>query len=310
MVNNLQWYFENRKEQYDCANECFKHFLNGKDVNLNAYVKSGKKDIIICSSLIARQKYKECSSHMKNFFYITSLNRLDTKEQFEELESYNINCFILTQKQSMLEFEKQLNSSLLENKNDNSIVIYFDESDCGTGDKQKFQNVYDKYIKPKDNDPKIVVCFISATNDEKLVSGDNGNCENVTFVPHKNYRGSKWFLENNLVFEALPFFDKKYNDLTSHGISLLREYVLSDKEISVIRVLGSGREQSKLNLAKNAIDSKFPNTFIIKDVSADKPFYFGKNTDGGDGELNYKDLLDRSKRSNKKNNYINRPSLF
>jgi len=206
-----------------------------KDIAVTAPVKSGKRLMVeLCARLSQRSHGEEPSEY---HFYITSLNRQDTKEQIEELESYGVIPLIIRRKNDV---EKSVREIKLKKATGIRVVVHFDESDYGTEYKQLMAKVYAKV-------KLLGVCFLyySATNEEVLFSdqADAGEIIPFKFTPNANYRGAEWFLENDLVVEAEPFYDE--NGLTKQGREACEYFVGTNKTISVLRDIGNELENNE-----------------------------------------------------------------
>lgn len=222
------WFETNRKTVVDFCKKVFDAIKRGKrHILIKAPVKSGKRVIMEYLSLLLR----EFGFRVK---YITSLNRVDVKNQQDELELYHINTHLTKDdrsvSQAMLEIEHDITNGF-------KVVAGFDECDYGSGDKQKLGTLYKKF---RDN-ADVVKLYISATAHETEASTlcDREDFESFTYDPPEGYCGAKFFLDNNLVFEPQEFFELDEFDgnlrLTEHGKQVLQDSVTKDRTIGVVR---------------------------------------------------------------------------
>ncbi len=246
----LEYFKSQRKEQYDCALEITGAINNGhKLVCVDAPVKSGKREIKeVLSLMYARENRK--------FYCITSLNRKDTKNQRIELENeYGIKPIILTDDNAVEEAKKTLGQS-------KDPIVLFDESDYGTGSKQKFIKLY-SFCKNKG----MPVIGFSATNEEMIFS------EKVDFTcyfcPNENYRGAEWFLSQNLSYEAQPFV--KDGELSTQAIKLVDELMLSEKKCFGVVRFADKTSATKRSDIVQLLKQRYPG-LTTRWVGEDSPF--------------------------------------
>lgn len=220
----------NRKEQYDCVvNEIVPVILQGKNVAITAPVKSGKRELVE----IFAQFTKDSSDvpYVYHHYYICNLDRLDCKDQIEELESYGIVAKIGREinkdKESII--NKVIESEALNHK----VVFHIDESDYGTGNSQ----ILNKLLKEVYKNPASVFIFYSATNEEVLHSEIKEHCVKVTFTPHESYKGCSWFIDNDLISNAEKFFENLNGlSLSNQAEKICHNHAQSDKFIGVVRL--------------------------------------------------------------------------
>lgn len=201
--------------------------------------KEGFKSVIVCAPVKSGKRLFAQALAMRNHpkethFFITSLDRVDIKEQLDELANYHLVVpSVLTKGagKGIRDFSSQLEKA-------NNPVTHFDESDYGTGKNQKFAHAMNGFEEFKGiaKGPGKFIAY-SATNEEIALSefeASNDTCT-LTFEPNKNYRGAKWFLEQDLIFDADIFFDK--NSITPHGLSILDDWDKNpDKKIAILRL--------------------------------------------------------------------------
>lgn len=249
---SVQEFEKDRKEQFDCAAKIINALEFDINVLVNAPVKSGKRQI----AEIVALGYHDMDPLNKQYF-ITALNRLDTKEQIGELSKYNLDVIVL----SIEKDSKNLIQKLSAVKNPNNIIVHFDESDYGTGIKNLFAKVFDICKKKRIK----LVCY-SATNEEAKNSGFAKVAKVIEMVPNPLYKGAGWFLDMNLIYEPKPFFDG--TNITQHGKEIIDWWPSQpDKPIAILRLTGGDKDRGlykdfmhsskKSFLTKNNIDCKF-----------------------------------------------------
>ena len=146
VLKTLQWFMENRRQQYDAALQIVglatsrNHLqqLINRFICLWGPLKWGKREVLDCLALMLKGDIK--------LYYVLSLNRKDMKEQKAELASYGWN---------IVEYK-----NIKIDKSDHSpYIIAFDECDYGDGNDQCFDRWYTT-ISDREN---IVLMGISAT---------------------------------------------------------------------------------------------------------------------------------------------------
>ncbi len=211
---------------------------------IKAPVKSGKLEMMIYAALRNFSPLTGCQKSTAAIFW-TSLNRVDTKLQKVRLGAVGIDIAIQSG-QGDERLEPKL-ANLMDDPNIERIIVFFDESDYGTGDKQSIfkSGIMQKTI----NNPKISYWLLSATNEEVENSEFASRCQKHVYVPPPEYRGAHWFLEQShhdgtpIVEEAQPFW--KDGKLTAQGERAMDYLVNSDKSVGVLR-LAHGKLYSRM----------------------------------------------------------------
>lgn len=252
----VQEFDADRNEQFNCADEIVSALDHNTNVLVKAPVKSGKRQIAEIVALIYGQK-----DQLNKHYFITALNRLDTKSQIDELSKYNLDVVVLgVQKDS-----RNLIQKLTAAQNPNNIIVHFDESDYGTGIKNLFAKVFEICKKRRIK----LVCY-SATNEEAENSGFADVAKVIEMVPNALYKGAKWFLDNDLVKEPEAFYDGE--KITEHGKEIVNWWLVQqDKPIAILRLTGGDKDKGLYNafrhsskkslLTKNNIDCVFIDGF-------------------------------------------------
>lgn len=229
---NVLEFEKDRKEQFDCAVEITKALDYNSNVLVKAPVKSGKRQIAEIVALTYAQKDVQ-----NRHYFITALNRLDTKEQIEELKQYKLEVIVLASSKD----SRNLLQKLKQTENPNNAIIHFDESDYGTGIKNLFSKIFEIC-----KERKIKLVCYSATNEEAENSDFGKVAKIIELKPNPLYKGASWFLENDLVFEPHSFFDG--SDLTEHGKEVINWWLtLQDKPIGILRLTGGEKDVGLYN---------------------------------------------------------------
>jgi hypothetical protein len=232
--HTAHWFSINRSEIVAFGNEVILQIQAGKrHIAIKAPVKSGKREIV--EYISARSKQLGMKNSM---FYNTALNRKDVKSQKEELEQYTINTHCISG-------EKQCYDAIEAIELSDSSISFMDECDYGSGNRQKMAPLFKKF---KDIVPHVFLYF-SATIEETSVSAikDHPGFHQMEFIPPPTYRGAKWFLDNDLVFKASPFFEKDDGgniSFSEHAKKVLQESMKPDRNVGVVRVSGGIRTSS------------------------------------------------------------------
>ena len=212
-----------RAEQYVCGEHVNLALKTTNFVYVKAEVKSGKKEVIIATHLMMSPRYQG--------IVITSHNAKDCEEQEFELQQYGLKTiFGMNKKKNqelILALEDFYNKfSDLSEEGDifralcpDGLIVYRDEVDLGSGDKQNFANYFWKKLIELNNkyDYPVPVKLIGLSATGLEYENSDRRPTIVTFKPHGNYRGAKWFLDKGLVTEAVPFTSGKgLNVVPSH----------------------------------------------------------------------------------------------
>jgi len=249
-----------------------------KNIIANAQVKSGKRIIIQVLSWVL-QKYNE---KQVVHYHITKLFRLDSNEQITEQNSFpNLTAFAINGYGDIFAIFSKIDIDLYNGK---YVVINIDESDYGSGNKQVLSQIHKKYY----NNPNVRFIYWSATSQELIYSNmiNNGEAQLINIIPGAEYRGAKWFLDNNLVTEAEPFWNtskkvdgKSFEYPSVQAVEALDELMeAKDKFFGIIRFNGSGRCKGGYKYFKaNGELEKFLNAkgFEVRWIDSENAFNWG-----------------------------------
>ena len=252
-------FVKNIDQDVDFQSKPFYHLL------VNAPVKSGKREIMIVFQL----RNNPGTGRKVKHYYLSALNRKDDKPQLEELAAYGFGIFLSSAGQSLVDEIAGLDSEY------DKFMIHFNESDYGTGSGQLTSKFFNHLI----TNPKVQIIAYSATNEEAENSkfAKKYHCKIATFMPPDIYCGTKWYLDNNRVRDAQPFWDEESGTLTGQGIECCNLLKNSSKVFGVIRFprsISEIKESGKL-----ATKLKTLYGFRVQFVDAKESFDWGKNGD-------------------------------
>jgi hypothetical protein len=191
-----------------------------RTVHVEAPVKSGKRKIV---------EYLSTAMASYSHAFVTALHRDADAPQRAELKTYGINVFT-TQTSSLEDISGWL-------RNPGKKVIHLDESDYGSGDRQKLSD-YWKVI--KGGAGANVIFLYSATPQEFEWSLPGCSRDSLPliskYVPPGTYCGVERFLDAGLVHESTKFFTRSGGGpyhVTEQGreiIAALRDHLKANPE--------------------------------------------------------------------------------
>ena len=199
--------------------------LGSNRLLIHGEVKVGKREVVEYISV--RDSYNPTRIHV----FISAFHRKSDEGQRDELEQHGINVFSVYNKKKQTEAITFVRECLDDGK---FVVIHWDECDYGTGERQNLANIYKIFKKS----PHVFNILYSATPEELLYSDDiasNSEDDLISdfyengvvkkFTPPMGYCGAKKFIENDLVFQALPFFESSSCGvrLTEQGKSIIAQ---------------------------------------------------------------------------------------
>lgn len=237
-----------RPEQFVCGSDVWSKYYNKqKMVVVQAEEKSGKRDITKCIALIdfkcqAKPFHDNDGQYLippkyalRKHIYIVGLNRKDIKSQLDELNHLNIDAYIIKNRKDADVIINEVKKVGYQH-----VVFHLDECDYAVGSKQSLSPIIEM-IKTEEN---VYGVFYSATPEELTKSNfdtyEGVELEIVNFQPNANYRGAKWFLDNNLCVTAKPFFTSVgvLSEQAHECIAILHEHICqqSGRNIGVVRL--------------------------------------------------------------------------
>jgi hypothetical protein len=287
--HNEVWFRVKRPEIYHfCKDLIVPAIQNGsRHISIKAHVKCGKREIVECLQVILGSSYR--------LFYITALNRLDIKDQQEELREYGISTHVIASASSRERYIEELGRITQLKKKPVQIL---DEDDHGTGWKQTLAPL-SKYVEKKDD---VIKIYTSATPEELRNShiANRSDYAEFDFEPPSSFCGARYFLDENLVFEARPFFDKSETPirLSDHAVKVIQDSVTPNRNIVCARVAGISMKTLKcckepLIRELNTIPCESSKPWEIVFIDAKTPFGWSKleNQRGYGGESPIKNYL-------------------
>ena len=287
-IKDTHWFIKNRKAQFDCAKDITSE---GNVIVCPAPVKSGKREIVICGSLLKDKKSKH--------YYAVNLLRIDTKEQVEELNAYGISTYVGRDLRSKLEnIKRDIEEAM---KDGITIYLHVDELDYGSGVKQCFADFLRFTMKLP-----VVHIFYSATAFEMLYA-QGIQFRVCNFKPDESYRGTEYFLNNGLVHQAEQAFfhynNKGILELSPQGEECCRLInVKQGKNIGVVRITTMEDKQSvyqnvKANCGqakssvKRSLDKIFgKDNYVIKFTDKDSSLFWGDREKNSSSRTAWYDL--------------------
>lgn len=235
---------------------------------IHGEVKSGKREIV---EYIAK---RDEGSIQRVHLFISSFHRKADESQRKELSQHNIKVCSIKNKQDAEDALVQMQKYLRDGK---QIIIHLDECDYGTGSRQNLKMIYEQL---KSNNSIITILY-SATPEELLFSQDITQSEDddnfleetyetglrIYYIPPETYCGAKKFVEEGLVYDAKPFFEKingtfKLSNQASEIILEAKKNIeLSDDEKNEAKYLYS-KAKKEGNLLESAMYEKIANKKI------------------------------------------------
>jgi len=182
-----------------------------KRLLIHGQVKVGKREIVEYIAV------RDSLNHLRVHVFISSFHRKADESQRDELETHGINVFSIHSARRRDAAIRFIGEHLTQNPS-SCVVIHWDECDYGTGDRQNLAEMHKSF---RDHS-RIFNIYYSATPEEMLYSSEiavNRDPENsliadfyedgvvVKYDPPAGYCGAQKFLDNGLVFQALPFFE-------------------------------------------------------------------------------------------------------
>jgi len=226
-IKPLSWF-------HDEMPEIFNFVVN----QLDPAVKRGERKITVCAEVKTGKRFIAQVHALYNssisggncvHFFISAFIRRDDDRQRREINEY-FRGSNNDQRVFKINTEKSVHNCIRTlreyNEKYDKVIVHHDELDYGSGNEQHMAAVYEYCISQE----KICLISYSATYEEAMVDDYVINLSNINplklvFVPPEEYRGVKWYCENNLVEEAKPFFEKQ-NDtivLSEQAKKILRE---------------------------------------------------------------------------------------
>ena len=218
----LSWYSENMPDIFNFVTRKIHREVAAGETNIiiNAQVKTGKRFIAQAYSVFTTPIVGEKIAHA----FVSSWVRRADEKQRKELDVYfkgtksDPRVFKINTEKSRLRCIERLKKILLTH---DKVIVDLDELDYGSGSEQHMAAVYEYCI----NQEKIVLISYSASYEEAILDSLTSTSRKkpvlLTFTPPIEYRGAKWYCENNLVHEAKPFVDMSGEVISESGRAIL-----------------------------------------------------------------------------------------
>ena len=206
---------------------------------IHGEVKSGKREIV---EYIAK---RDEGSQQRVHMFLSSFHRTADENQRKELAQHNLIVCSIINKEVADKAIKKISDILREGK---VIIIHLDECDYGTGSRQNLKTIYGRFKQNK----SVITILYSATPEELLFSQDITQSEEddkfideiyeeglrLYYIAPSNYCGAKRFVDEGLVIDAKPFFEKTINDtfkLSCQGKSIIADAKSNIEELIQMR---------------------------------------------------------------------------
>lgn len=253
VTRDIQWFRENRPEQYDFSVRVVDYIRNHPDMRnivVEAEEKTGKREIVEIITLLSQENYIN--------EYYTAFTEKSINPQIEEIQLYGIRAEKLTNldkaKSVAMRIEGELADAAEQGRSRN-FIVHVDELDYGSGNNQSLQPLIeaDTYTK----------VYYSATADELKKEMNNTQYHLEKFVPNEKYRGSQYFLSAGLVHESKPFIEEDGGIISYTDQALDLAGSLTDERPCGIVRLTKGNDYN--NLKKFLIkDGEPPSVYSVE----------------------------------------------
>lgn len=212
----LSWYAEKMPEIFRfVTRDIHLNVVRGEtDIIIPAQVKTGKRFIAQAYSAFTTPITGEKTAHV----FISAWVRRDDDNQRKMLNAYfqgtkaAPRVFKINTERASLKCKEELEKII---KTHDRTIVTLDELDYGSGSEQHMAAVYEYCMSQE----KITLISYSASYEEATIAPvihATGAKKPIVlpFTPPPEYRGAKWYCDNNLVFEAEPFFDISGEDVS------------------------------------------------------------------------------------------------
>ena len=220
---------------------------------VRAPVKSGKRQMV--EYLAMRDN---THNPTRKHTFLTAWHRTADEEQRAELKCYGIDVFSGITGKKKDDYNNKIRVTI-QSAPKVKLIIHIDECDHGTAELQVLADIWREW---RDN-TNVVFILYSATPEEVIYSGEidseheemmgdliegEDECEGARFdyTPVETFCGPAKFLDEKLVVEARPFFEK----VVDIDIGALHRYRLTQQGRQLIDEL---REQMKVDRKRNIL---------------------------------------------------------
>ena len=212
---------------------------------IHGEVKSGKREIV---EYIAK---RDEGSQQRVHMFLSSFHRTADENQRKELAKHNLIVCSIINKEVADKAIKKISDILREGK---VIIIHLDECDYGTGSRQNLKTIYGRFKQNK----SVITILYSATPEELLFSQDITQSEEddkfideiyeeglrLYYIPPSNYCGAKKFIDEGLVIDARPFFEKTIDN--KYTLSCQAKSIIADAKSNIEELMQMREEENYL----------------------------------------------------------------
>ena len=214
----LEEFRQERREQYDFCEMIVQWIEENpevKNIVIKAEEKTGKREMVEIITLLTEREREN--------WYFTAFNAKSINIQVREIQQYvGDRAHKCNNRGKMEDIVKTIPEGS---------IAHTDELDYGSGQQQT--------LAPLIEAENITKVFYSATTHELEQEMKNTGYKMFTFSPHATYRGSEWFLANNLVRKPEDFVDNETLEITGHGEGII-ENLTDEKNIGIVRLARKG----------------------------------------------------------------------
>lgn len=180
---------------------------------IRAPVKSGKRQMVEYLAM------RDNTVHpTRKHIFLTQWHRKADENQRAELKCYGIDVFSGINNKKKEDYNAKIHQSLNSDPRI-TLIIHIDECDHGSGIRQAMAQIWTTWRE----DARIIFILYSATPEEVIYSGEIvdeneaadeemmdefGQGVRFDYVPQPTFCGPARFLDEGLVFESRPFFEK------------------------------------------------------------------------------------------------------
>lgn len=193
-----------------------------------APVKSGKRQM---AEYITTRDLQASGEPMVVHIFASAFIRRADEVQRVTLKSHGLIVHSINTKERVKACVKEVHDFVRAGKR---VVVHIDEADYGTGDKQHLSKLW-SVVRAI---PQVHTVHYTATADELMCSSENFGTPCV-YTPPPTYCGASYFLDNDLVVEATPFFvvEQGVASLSAQGRAMIADHAVcmrTDPRRSVI----------------------------------------------------------------------------
>lgn len=216
------------------------HSPGHSKISIKAPVKSGKREIV--EYVAQRDSVSSSGNPERVHMFVSSWHRTADAEQREELGQQNLTVFSTTSHKRVEACKVWISDRVKERK---MIVMHLDECDYATAPLQILSSLWQFIRSIRESTVKVIlysatpeeVIYASArtveTLEEHELLHDILVTNQLTYTPSEGYCGSCRFLQEGLVTNALPFFEKVEDGECKFAISQQGRQIISDLNAAV-----------------------------------------------------------------------------